>query len=153
MSKHTGDTRFRKIDVDSYNDDNYQDPEESGDGHGQTGMDINGIESQRRNGKVADALMLALSGSITSKNDALREKETECVVAVLSGFKTSEMDELVNRLDKNQVDLLMKFIYRGFSSKAADAGATAASLLTWHEKVFKVGGSGSIVRVITDRNK
>jgi actin related protein 2/3 complex subunit 5 len=49
-----------------------------------------------------------------------------------------------------QIDLLMKYIYRGFESPS---DGSSGHLLLWHEKVFEKGGLGSIVRVLTDKKK
>lgn len=76
-----------------------------------------------------------------------------CVFQVLMNFKGAEkIEEAVNGLDKDAIDVLMKYIYRGFEfpgSKNLSCGA----LLVWHEKVMAKGGLGSIIRVMTDRRR
>lgn len=42
------------------------------------------------------------------------------------------MEKAVKALDKNEQDVLMKYIYRGF---AEPTEGSSAVLLTWHEKV------------------
>ena len=42
------------------------------------------------------------------------------------------MEKAVKALDKNEQDVLMKYIYRGFSEPTE---GSSAILLTWHEKV------------------
>lgn len=54
------------------------------------------------------------------------------VVKVLSSFKSSDIEKAVNSLDKAGVDLLMKYIYRGFEKPSDNSSAL---LLQWHEKV------------------
>uniref|UniRef100_A0A803TW61 Actin-related protein 2/3 complex subunit 5 n=1 Tax=Anolis carolinensis TaxID=28377 RepID=A0A803TW61_ANOCA len=66
---------------------------------------------------------------------SFQERAQEVVLKVLTSFKGSEIEQAVNSLDSNGIDLLMKYIYKGF----------------WHEKAFAVGGLGSIVRVLTAR--
>lgn len=51
---------------------------------------------------------------------------------VLQAFKTSEMDSGIKMLEKNEIDILMKYIYRGFAQPSENA---SACLLSWHEKV------------------
>lgn len=68
-------------------------------------------------------------------------------------FKGVEkIEEAVNSLDKDSVDVLMKYIYRGFELPASE-NVTCAALLVWHEKVMEKGGLGSIIRVMTDRRR
>lgn len=54
------------------------------------------------------------------------------VVRVLSSFKSSDIEKAVASLDRSGVDLLMKYIYRGFERPSDNSSAV---LLQWHEKV------------------
>lgn len=54
------------------------------------------------------------------------------VLRVLTSFKSSDIEPAVKSLDKNGVDLLMKYIYRGFEKPSDNSSAI---LLQWHEKV------------------
>lgn len=51
---------------------------------------------------------------------------------VLTSFKGSEIEQAVNSLDRNGIDLLMKYIYKGFEKPTENSSAI---LLQWHEKV------------------
>ena len=51
---------------------------------------------------------------------------------VLTAVKPNEMDSAVKTLAKNEQDVLMKYIYRGFEEPTEKSSAV---LLTWHEKV------------------
>ena len=53
---------------------------------------------------------------------------------VLTALKSAEIEKAVKNLDKNEQDVLMKYIYRGF---AEPTEGSSAVLLTWHEKVSK----------------
>lgn len=59
------------------------------------------------------------------------------MLKVLTSFKSSEIEQAVNSLDRNGVDLLMKYIYKGFEKPTENSSAI---LLQWHEKV-RVGGT------------
>jgi actin related protein 2/3 complex subunit 5 len=72
------------------------------------------------------------------------------VLKVLLSFKSAEIEAAVKSLDQNKLDVLMKYIYRGFESPSE---GSSAQLLTWHEKVLAVAGLGSIVRTLTDRKR
>jgi actin related protein 2/3 complex subunit 5 len=51
---------------------------------------------------------------------------------VLQAFKASEIEAGIKLLDKTEVDILMKYIYRGFAESTDNASAI---LLSWHDKV------------------
>lgn len=51
---------------------------------------------------------------------------------MLISFKANDIEKAVQSLDKNGVDLLMKYIYKGFESPSDNSSAV---LLQWHEKV------------------
>ena len=48
--------------------------------------------------------------------------------------KSAQIEEAVNALDRDQLDILMKYIYRGFETSSEDP---TGQLLVWHEKVNK----------------
>lgn len=54
------------------------------------------------------------------------------MLKVLSSFKSGDIEKGVQSLDKNGVDLLMKYIYKGFERPSENSSAV---LLQWHEKV------------------
>ncbi|MBV95585.1 Actin-related protein 2/3 complex subunit 5, partial [Eschrichtius robustus] len=127
MSKNTvSSARFRKVDVDEYDENKFVDEEDGGDG--QAGPDEGEVDSCLRQYPSDRA------GSI--------------VLKVLISFKANDIEKAVQSLDKNGVDLLMKYIYKGFESPSDNS---SAMLLQWHEKALAAGGVGSIVRVLTAR--
>ncbi|CAH2311324.1 actin-related 2 3 complex subunit 5 [Pelobates cultripes] len=85
---------------------------------------------------------------IYTKNQSTKDRAESLVLKVLISFKTNEIEKAVQSLDKNGVDLLMKYIYKGFENPSENSSAV---LLQWHEKALSVGGVGSIVRVLTAR--
>lgn len=62
------------------------------------------------------------------------------MLKVLTSFKSSEIEQAVNSLDRNGIDLLMKYIYKGFEKPTENSSAI---LLQWHEKVRVWGTLGS----------
>lgn len=147
MAKNTLSSRFRKVDIDEFDENKFvDDHDEPAD---QQGPDAVEVDSLIRQGDMMGALHIALRNPpINSRNPAIKERAQAMVLRVLTSFKSSDIEPAVKSLDKNGVDLLMKYIYKGFERPTENSSAI---LLQWHEKAFAVGGLGSIVRVMTAR--
>ncbi|NXK62441.1 ARP5L protein, partial [Sylvietta virens] len=105
--------------------------------------------TRRRTGEALRAFHTAIRSSPSNtRNPAMKEQAQGTMLKVLTSFKSSEIEQAVNSLDRNGVDLLMKYIYKGFEKPTENSSAI---LLQWHEKALAVGGLGSIVRVLTAR--
>ncbi|MBZ3889566.1 Actin-related protein 2/3 complex subunit 5-like protein [Sciurus carolinensis] len=68
---------------------------------------------------------------VNTKNQAVKERAQGVVLKVLTNFKSSEIEQAVQSLDRNGIDLLMKYIYKGFEKPTENSSAV---LLQWHEK-------------------
>lgn len=69
---------------------------------------------------------------------------------VLLSIKSNQIDDCIAQLDRDLIDVLMKYIYRGFE---IPTDGSSGHLLLWHEKVYNVGGVGCIVRVFADSKR
>lgn len=148
MAKNTLSSAFRKIDVDQYNEDNFREDEQSELQSPPAGPDEGEVTQLLQQGKYADALRTVLiSAPLGSKNQQLKDHAFNVTSKVLMAIKASQMDEIISTLDIDLLDVLMKYIYRGFELPSEKS---SGHLLVWHEKVFAVAGVGSIVRVLTD---
>lgn len=147
MAQNTLSSRFRGVDIDEYDENKFvDDQEESSE---QQGPDAAEVDNLIRQGDMMAAFHMALRNPpINSKNAAVKERAQAVVLKVLTSFKSSEIEPAVKSLDRNGVDLLMKYIYRGFEKPSDNSSAV---LLQWHEKAFAVGGVGCIMRVLTAR--
>jgi len=147
MAKSTRSTKFRKVNVDDFDENRFRDDEQTDDVV--TGPDEAEVNQYLLQKKNTDALHAVLRNPpIGSKNQATKDKAFALVLRVLSSFKSSEVENAVKKLDKETIDILMKYLYKGFLTPTEKSSAI---LLTWHEKAVSCGGLGSIVRVLTDR--
>nr|SVE70157.1 EOG090X0HLA [Eubosmina coregoni] len=112
---------------------------------------IKSVLVYRNHGKNIEALKNCLSNApLSSRNQVLKDAALAIVMRVLMSVKSSQMEEAVNVLDREQLDILMKYIYKGFETPSE---GSSGHLLAWHEKVHAVAGVGCIVRVLTDRKR
>ncbi|KAB0797512.1 hypothetical protein PPYR_08505 [Photinus pyralis] len=102
-------------------------------------------------GKNAEALRAVLSNApLGSKNQQIKDQALNITLRVLLSIKGSQIDEIVQSLDPELIDVLMKYVYRGFEIPAE---GSSGHLLMWHEKAYSVGGVGCIVRVLSDSKR
>ncbi|KAA0717119.1 Actin-related protein 2/3 complex subunit 5-like protein [Triplophysa tibetana] len=150
MAKNTLSSRFRKLDIDEFDENKFvDDHDEAADQQGPDAAEVDNLIRQYPLLDMMAALHVGLRNPpINSKNPAIKERAQTLVLRVLTSFRSSDIESAVKSLDKNRLDLLMKYIYRGFEKPTDNSSAI---LLQWHEKAFAVGGLGSIVRVMTAR--
>ncbi|XP_055986654.1 actin-related protein 2/3 complex subunit 5-like [Sorex fumeus] len=148
MAKHTVPlARFCKVDVDEYDKNNFVDEEDGGDG--QAGPDEGEMDSCLLQGNMTVALQAALKNlPINAKSQAAKDQAGNIVLKVLVSFKVTDIEKVVQLLDRSSVDLLMKYIYKYFESPSDNCSGV---LLQWHKKALATGGVGSILRVLTTR--
>jgi len=145
-------TGFRKIDIDQYGDNVFKDDDmNSLEPQSPAGVDENEIKRLLQSGKKADALRCFLSTApLGTKNQVVRDRAADLMMTVLMSIRSSEIDKAIETLEPELVDILMKYIYKGFENPSE---GSSAHLLIWHDKVFALGGVGSIVRVLTDKKR
>uniref|UniRef100_A0A672SYR6 Actin-related protein 2/3 complex subunit 5 n=1 Tax=Sinocyclocheilus grahami TaxID=75366 RepID=A0A672SYR6_SINGR len=136
MSKNTVSDRFRKVDVDEYDENKFVDEEDGGEN--QLGPDEAEVDSLIRSypfSNLMGALQAVLKNPpINTKNQNVKDRAEGLVLKVLSSVKASDIEKAVQSLDKSGVDLLMKYIYKGFERPSDNSSAI---LLQWHESTQK----------------
>nr|CDS26423.1 Actin protein 2:3 complex subunit 5 [Hymenolepis microstoma] len=144
MAKNTGDTRFRKLDVDNIGQSTF-DEETVDDTH----LNPRDVENLLNSGSYEDAVKMVIDNApVNSKDSALKDSVAALILRGMSQMRSTQIDSFVGSLNQEQLDILMKYIYRGFQNPV---DITPAALLTWHEKVLAKGTVSSICRVLTDR--
>lgn len=68
----------------------------------------------------------------------MQDRSVQTLLKVLLTIKSGDIDGIVKSLDQPQLDILMKYIYRGFEYPSE---GSSAQLLTWHEKVTNTNRS------------
>merc|ERR1712189_151947 len=147
MSKSSNAREFRKVDVDKFDEDRFQDDqaEEEQD----SGPTENEIQQLLMSKKNTDALkMLLANAPAGSKSQERKNKSFDLMLRVLTSYKNTEIGAAASSLSIKEIDVLMKYIYRGF---AEPKDSYCASLLAWHDRLVATGGPGSVIRVLTDR--
>jgi len=140
---------FRRLDVDQYDDNSFIEDVSDLAEEGPNESEVNNL---LMSGKAADALKVVLQNPpVQTKDDSQKEKATNLVVKVLSSIKSSEVQSAVQQLEVEEVDVLMKYIYKGFGMGLD--GQQCGTLLQWHGKMVEKGGKGCIVRVLSDRKR
>ncbi|XP_055650670.1 actin-related protein 2/3 complex subunit 5-like protein isoform X1 [Falco peregrinus] len=148
MARSTLSSRFRRLDIDQYDENRFvEEPEEAAAAEPDASPEVEAL--LRHRGDALRAFHAALrSAPGNARSQAMKEQAQGAMLKVLTSFKSSEIEQAVNSLDRNGIDLLMKYIYKGFEKPTENSSAI---LLQWHEKALAVGGLGSIVRVLTAR--
>lgn len=93
---------------------------------------------------------IKISIYIYVKYICLQDSARNLTLKVLLSIKSNQMDDCLAQLDRDLVDVLMKYIYRGFEIPTE---GSSSHLLIWHEKVFNISGVGCIVRVFSDSKR
>ncbi|XP_065067677.1 actin-related protein 2/3 complex subunit 5-C-like [Rhopilema esculentum] len=147
MSKSSSAREFRKVDVDKFDEDVFQDDQaEEVQDQGPSEGDIQQLLMSKKNNEALKLLLEQAPAG--SKNKERKDKAFDLIIRVLTAYKSSEVEAAAKSLNFHEIDVLMKYIYRGFSEPS---DSYCASLLTWHDKLVAHGGHGSIIRVLADR--
>ena len=152
MSKKTLSSDFRKVNVDELDEEHYRDqPDQEIDLECVVDVLLRGAEVKRlvQKGNLDEALVKALeSPPMSRKEHFIKKRNAGIVLDVLARFRPSEIEKTVAKLDNDQIDTLVKYIYRGFEEPT---DRLCAILLVWHQHAVCSRGLVTIVRVLTSR--
>mmetsp|Transcript_17624 Transcript_17624/g.21114 ORF Transcript_17624/g.21114 Transcript_17624/m.21114 type:complete len:110 (-) Transcript_17624:459-788(-) len=93
--------------------------------------------------QIRQALDSAPSNTTEEQQAASFQRVKDSILKV----RENDIDPLIATLTPGQVDLLMKYLYKGLAVPDAKLNAV---LLLWHEKLTAVGGVGCIMRSLTN---
>ncbi|PAV87441.1 hypothetical protein WR25_20061 [Diploscapter pachys] len=151
MAKNMQNTGYRKLDVDAYDPENYNENDEGVDTPG-LGPDERTVSSLMSTNRLEDALRAALQNPpLNTKNQAVKDKATQLVAKVLGSYKASDIEATVKKLTDEEGDTLMKYVYKAM--EISPENALCQLLLNWHAQLVARFGLGSIIRVMSDRRR
>uniref|UniRef100_A0A8C5WIL5 Actin-related protein 2/3 complex subunit 5 n=1 Tax=Leptobrachium leishanense TaxID=445787 RepID=A0A8C5WIL5_9ANUR len=128
MSKNTHSSRFRRVDIDEFDENKFVDDQLQEEPAEHQGPDEGEVDRD-----MLRAFHAAFRNSpVNSKNQLVKERTQGIVLKVLTSFKSNEIEQAVKTMDQDGIDLLMKYIYKGFEKPTENSSAV---LLQWHEKV------------------
>eukprot|EP01117_Protostelium_nocturnum_P001669 TRINITY_DN1204_c0_g1_i4.p1 TRINITY_DN1204_c0_g1~~TRINITY_DN1204_c0_g1_i4.p1 ORF type:complete len:137 (-),score=38.52 TRINITY_DN1204_c0_g1_i4:132-542(-) len=105
-----------------------------------------GVQQKLLQSDFAGALEIALQDPPYGAGQSVKDHNAKVVVNVLTTSKEKDVDAAVAKLSDDNLDVLMKYVYKGLES-----GENSNILLKWHESVFAKTGLGSIVRTLAER--
>eukprot|EP00002_Diphylleia_rotans_P015225 TRINITY_DN294_c0_g1_i1.p1 TRINITY_DN294_c0_g1~~TRINITY_DN294_c0_g1_i1.p1 ORF type:complete len:148 (-),score=46.69 TRINITY_DN294_c0_g1_i1:225-668(-) len=105
------------------------------------------VQSLLLRNQLQEALVVSLTNPPLGKNQEAKKLASDAVLSTLTQVKEAEIEKIVAALNPEQLNLLMKYVYRGL-----ELAQNSGHLLKWHAVVTDKGGLGTIMRVLTDRN-
>lgn len=111
---------------------------------------ISQLRSAATSGDFSSALQILTSDPPYSADDATKEEYFHAVLSVLTQVRQAEITALVKNLSPKQVEVLIKYLYKGMS--IPEGQKQGGILLSWFEKATQVSGVAPIVRYLSDRN-
>ena len=112
-------------------------------------LDFKDLELLLQRGKGVDVLKTILSSPPAgSKDPSEKDGALSLVIRTMLSIRRGQIEQIVEELDSEQKQCLMKYIYRGFEHPK---DGSSSHLLKWHEHTFASTGLGTIMRVFTDR--
>jgi len=149
---------FRKIDIDAYDEDVLlesdlvnPDPRDPATVLTEAKSKSNQVRGFLSKGDIAGGLSTLLTDPPYGPNvDEAKAVTFSAIALILNSTKSTDIPSVVRALSQEAQDMLMKYLYKGMAIQG-DSEITPSVLLSWHEKLTDVAGTGCIVRVMTDR--
>ncbi|KAF1744765.1 hypothetical protein MXB_2282 [Myxobolus squamalis] len=145
MAQTTENRNFRKVDVDKYDEDQYQE-EATTSSERFSDSEVSAAINARNFEK---AIKLICNSSIIS-SDQKNQKIilVDSFVRLNSSIKSANINEISKLLSEDEMNNLVKVIYMVFALRPE---ADQTLMHVWFEKTFQQVGHGAIVRAMTDR--
>lgn len=107
------------------------------------------LRSYSGSGDFASAVQLFTSDPPYSGDEQTKSQYLHSVLEVLIQVRQADIAKIVQQLDRQQQDTLMKYLYKGMS--VSEGQKHGGILLAWFEKLTQVAGVNPIVHYLSDR--
>ncbi|KAF5391740.1 hypothetical protein D9757_001822 [Collybiopsis confluens] len=149
------DVAFRKIDIDAFDEDVIQeselyeaDPRDPAQVLEEAKARQATVRSSLSKNDIVGALNMVLENAPFGPNvEEAKAVSLQTLLGILNSTKSTEISNVVKALSMDSQDMLMKYLYKGM----AMVDSNASVLLSWHERLTEIAGTGCIVRTMTDR--
>lgn len=98
-----------------------------------------------------DTISCLLNVTTARPHVLTQDAHLKSVIEVLSATKSAEIPSVVKALNKEQQDVLIKYLYKAMGSPQGQSQGVGAILLAWYEKTVDITGQGAVVRYMSDR--
>lgn len=102
-------------------------------------------------GDHVEALDIALSDPPYGGDEQVKALHLKTVLDILTAVRASDIARIVQQLNSQQQDVLVKYLYKGMGSPLGQSHGNGAVLLSWFERCGEVAGQGPIIRYLSDK--
>lgn len=145
---------WRRIDIDALDPENTIQPEDlipptDPISSAEIQQQISNIRQYISKGSYSEAVQFATSAPPYGASPNDKESYVNTLLELFSVVKQNDIGSIVESLDIEQQNVLIKYIYKGFAiPKGKQQGGV---LLSWYDKTVGVTGIGPVVRYLSDR--
>lgn len=157
IEKSTSMADWRRIDIDAFDPESGRlKPEDLVPPYDTPAVGVQEIQgrvgqlrSMASSGDIAGAVQLITSDPPYNSDEATKKTYLLAVLEALGQVKTMDIANIVGQLNDSQVDVLVKYLYKGMS--LPEGQKQGGILLAWLEKITQTNGVKPIVHFISDR--
>ncbi|KAL3231005.1 Actin-related protein 2/3 complex subunit 5 [Nakaseomyces bracarensis] len=147
---------WRRIDIDAFDPESGRlkaedlvPPYEGGVSAADVQSRVGQLRSMASSGDIAGAVQVITTDPPYNCDEQSKQVYLLAVLEALGQVRTMDIATIVGKLNHDQVDVLVKYLYRGMS--IPEGQKQGGILLAWLEKVTQTNGVRPIVHYLSDR--